>query len=106
MGGFCILRTLLPVNELTNSSVGILMGIKPASEGGNRSPRKVRIPTLLLVKLASIISYLKKLSRFWVMYTDILHFSVNLRAYENNAQINKRRKISMDKANLRSRNIH
>lgn len=38
------------IKRLTNSSVGIPMGIKPASEGGNRSPRKVRIPTPLLAK--------------------------------------------------------
>ena len=31
-----------------------------------------------------------------VMYTHILHFFANLRAYENYAQINKRRKIKMD----------
>ncbi|MBN2197660.1 hypothetical protein JW698_00460, partial [Candidatus Wolfebacteria bacterium] len=29
----------------------------------------------------------------WVIYTHILHFSGNLGVYENNAQINKRRKI-------------
>jgi len=51
MGAFVYIRNILPVKRLTNSSVGILMGIKPASEGGNQSPRKVRIPTLLFIKL-------------------------------------------------------